>query len=409
MKLRSVMLFLSGFAPSLGFAQSELGTIRAGDGRAENQFGYSLSMNERHLLVGAVRGDRDGFDDSGSVYVFDRDGRQWKQSAKLVAKDAQRGARFGVSVALDGDVALIGASRAGEADGDGGAVYFFERKGVSWTQRAKLVPADLVGRDMFGFSVAMKRGVAVVGAYRNQAGGSEAGSAYVFMSRGGSWTQVAKLSAHDAARENWLGRSVATDGERVLAGATGDNHGGDDSGAAYVFVLARDGWRQEAKLVANDAGANDRFGRSVAMAGDYAFVGAFWDDDRGEDAGAVYVFHRDETGWKPVDKLTAINGGGRDYFGVSMAAYEDWLVVGALLQDDAGEDAGAGYFFHRVGGRWTQPFRVTARKAAAHDWFGFAVAIHGNFAAIGAVRDDDGGFDAGSVELFSLKSGAVDR
>ena len=219
---------------------------------------------------------------------------QAQQQAKLVAADASSDDLFGVSVAMSGATAIVGAQFDDHAGGvHAGSAYAYVRAGSSWTQQSKLVASDAAANDSFGASVAIDGDTAIAGAYKaDHAGGIDAGAAYVFVRSGTTWAEQSKLIASDAATSDWFGNSVAIDGDTAVAGAHFANHaGGSDAGAAYVFVRAGSTWTEQAKLVANDAGATDRFGLSMAIEGDTTIVGAYRDDHAGNtDAGSAYVF-----------------------------------------------------------------------------------------------------------------------
>jgi len=157
----------------------------------------------------------------------------------------------------------------------------------------KLIASDAAPGDNFGISVAIFGDTAVIGAYvDDHAGGVNAGAAYVFVHAGGMWTEQAKLTASDAAADDGFGIAVAVSGDTAVVGAWANDHtGGTDAGAAYVFVRAAGVWTQQAKLTASDAAANDQFGASVAVFGDTAVIGAYFGDAPGAaNAGATYVF-----------------------------------------------------------------------------------------------------------------------
>ncbi|MCH8920375.1 MAG: FG-GAP repeat protein, partial [Chloroflexi bacterium] len=183
----------------------------------------------------------------------------------------------------------------------------------------KLTASDAQASVEFGFSVAVDGDTAVVGAFRESAGGSNAGAAYVFgRNEGGAdnWGEVKKLTASDAQGADLFGWSVAVDGDTAVVGAHLEDAGGNAAGAAYVFGRnegGADNWGEVAKLTASDAQGNDRFGWSVAVDGDTAVVGAYLEDTAANNAGAVYVFGRNESGadnWGEVAKLTASDAQG---------------------------------------------------------------------------------------------------
>ena len=169
------------------------------------------------------------------------------------------------------------------------------RSGTTWSEQAKLTASDAAAEDEFGFTVALSGDTALVGALlHDTAAGADAGSAYVFVRSGTAWSEQAKLTASDAVASDGLGSSVALSGDTALVGAFfGDTAAVADAGSAYIFVRSGTTWSEQAKLTASDPARSDEFGWSVALSGDTALVGAFAGDTAaGEEAGSAYVFVR---------------------------------------------------------------------------------------------------------------------
>ena len=284
-------------------------------------------------------------DDREAVYPITIDPVITNESAKLLPDDGAVGDQFGHSVALSGDTAVVGARRDDDNGIISGSAYVFVRSGTSWAQEAKLSPVDGAAGDQFGRSVAISGDTAVVGAHGDDDNGSDSGSAYVFVRSGTSWAQEAKLSPVDGAAGDRFGRSVALSGDTAVVGAFRDGDNGNSSGSAYVFVRSGTSWAQEAKLLPDDGAAGDRFGISVALSGDTAVVGAPEDDDNGSNSGSAYVFVRSGTSWAQEAKLLPVDGAAGDRFGRSVALSGDTAVVGAHLNDDKGSRSGSAYVF----------------------------------------------------------------
>jgi hypothetical protein len=321
---------------------------------------------------------------------------------KLLAGDGAADDQFGNSVAVSGDMAVIGAY--GD-DGLSGSAYVFVRADGTWSQQTKLTAADGAIGDSFGCSVAVSGDTAVIGAYGDNDKGSMSGSAYVFVrAAGGTWSQQAKLTADDGAEGDRFGGNVVVSGDTAVIGARYDDDNGYDSGSAYVFVRAADGiWSKQAKLTAADGAASDLFGKSIAVSGDTAVITAYYDDDKGDASGSTYVFVRAVNGtWNQQAKLTAADGNVDDMFGISVAVSGNTAVIGARDDDDKGDDSGSAYVFIRAAnGTWSQQSKLTADDGAAYDSFGGSVAVSGDTAVIGAIGDNDkGDFFSGSAYVF---------
>jgi len=377
----------------------------AWDPRTGDSFGFSVALDGDTAVVGEPYDDIDEswLEDAGSARVFVRDGEDWIEQAELTSPEWANYDKFGWSVALNGDTAMIGAPW----DDPGGSVHVFVEDYGSWAWWETLTASDAAPNDRFGTAVALDGDTVVVGAALDaHAGGTQAGSAYVFTRDGEMWTEQAKLVASDAAAYDHFGASVALKGDVLVVGARHDDHaGGENAGSVYVYVRSGSAWTEQARLTAEDAAADDCFGWSVALDGDTALVGAYRDDHAGgADAGSAYVFGRSTEGWTQQARLMAADAMAADYFGVSVALDGPMAVVGSYGDDHAGgTDAGSTYVFFRSAGQWTEQVQLTASDAAAGDRFGNAVAVENDTILAGAYLDDDGGEeDAGSAYVFEL-------
>jgi hypothetical protein len=278
---------------------TEMQKLLASDGTTNDFFGWSISLSGNTTLVGAMR-DNDNGNVSGSAYVFTRTGSTWTQQQKLLASDGATDDRFGYSVSVDGDTALIGAYFDDDNGVNSGSAYVFTRTGTTWTQQAKLLASDGVAEAQFGNSVSLSGDTALVGAMRGNNNGNVSGSAYVFTRTGTTWTQQAKLFASDGAPWDFFGYFVSLDGNNALIGVKWDDDNGVNSGSAYVFTRTGTTWTQQQKLLASDGVVNGLFGWSVSLSGDTALIGAYEQGDNGVNYGAAYVFIKENKNLPPV-------------------------------------------------------------------------------------------------------------
>lgn len=385
--------------------ETEIQKLLASDGTSGNLFGRSVAIDGDTALVGAHQDDDNGIS-SGSTYVFRWSGSAWVQQAKLLAADGAFADWFGYSVAIDGDTALVGAHQDDDNGPHSGSAYVFHWNGSAWVQQAKLLPLDGAAIDNFGISVAIDGDTALVGAFLDDDNSQASGSAYVFHWNGSAWVQQAKLTAGDGAFADLFGYSVAIEGDTALVGAWADDDHGSNSGSAYVFSWNGSAWVQQAKLTAVDGAANAQFGYSVAIDGDTALVGAHQDDGNGPISGSAYVFHWNGSAWMQQAKLLAADGAIGDVFGFSVAINGDTALIGASLDDDNGDQAGSAYVFDRTGGVWSESLKLLASDGRPGDNLtsNTGVSISGSRVIAGAPFQDSNGTNAGAAYIFELAS-----
>lgn len=380
-------------------AVQESTILQASDGEAEDDFGYAVAVSGDWALVGARFEDNVAgtVEDCGAAYLFHADGTDWTQMQKLTASDAGEEDRFGRSVAIEGDYAVVGAPYNKDATG---AAYVFYYNGSVWAQQAKLTASDAVTTDFFGWAVAISGDWIVVTAPNEDARGTNAGSMYVFKRSGTTWTQKAKLTASDGAAYDILGGAVSIDGNYIVVGVTNSDGSGSSSGSAYIYYYNGSTWSQQAKVVAFDAAENDWFGWSVSIDGDWLVVGAPGDDDLSFNAGSAYVYARSGATWTNTAKLNASDGGVGDSFGNAVAMHGDLMIIGA-----SGEHAA--YSFEWDGDDWVEGTKYVDAAGHDNDIYGFSVAVGSDYALIGAYGAQgpfDGAERVGAVYVYNRLS-----
>ena len=372
-----------------------------------DNYGSSVFVSGDVVVVGARDDDNENGWNAGSAHLFTMPTDGWTSSTPLPdpvtlkAFDGPAGDRFGHSVAVDGEMLVIGVP--GDHARVSGAAYVFVRRNTEWDYgRVTLDAARAVPGGRFGTSAAVGDDTIVVGAPGTE-GGTDPGAAFVFIRPEDGWNRslssIANLRIPDAPTDGRFGYSVATDGNTIVVGAPG-------AGAAYVYSRPDTGWADissPAKLTASDVAAGSRFGHAVSVAGDSIVVG----DPGGGGAGAAYVFTKADTGWADTSasvKLTASDGASGDRFGYSVSASGSTVLVGGPGNEN-GEGTGAAYVFTEPDTGWSNTSssaKLTASDGAAGDWFGHAVSVSDEFIAVGAHGSDS---VAGTQE--SEDSGAV--
>lgn len=352
--------------------------VTSTDFASNDGFGRSVGVSGSYSIYGSPYSEVGAIRDAGAAYIM----LDSAQQARLTASDAAATDYFGFAVALDGSTAAVGAYGA-DAGGkkDSGAVYIFTNSNGVWSQVAKLTASDAAVGDQFGVSVALQNGNLVVGAHQKN---SQAGAAYVFTGSGASWTERKILTG--GARESF-GAAVAIDDSTIVVGAPAAN---SNIGAAYVFVGTDSVWLQQARLTPADGATGDAFGLHVAVSGDQALISSEYSVvDQKIDAGAIYLFTRALLAWSQTNKITASDVTAGMHFGSSVALDGEMAVVGAYR---AGV-SGATYNFFNAGSGFIQESKQLPTTGASTDaLFGSAVAISKSSlkAAVGATNNSLG-------------------
>jgi len=308
----------------------------------------TLDLDGDTLILGAT-----GYGDNGAASFFERQGAGWSQQAFLEPNTFEFGAEFGVSVAIDGDTAVVGAWQGyWNAFGPRGEAFVFTRSGSTWAQTQVLgdvnllewsfygasvdvsgdtlvVGADWAGRvyvyvwdgatwverdvihspagGLFGGSVSLDRGnpsTLVVGAPRVTVGSHQNnGAAYVYVGNGSSWSYVQRVSIPPHAPDRNVGSDVAVSGDRLIVGASNASNGSVRSGIAQALRWDGSIFVPEATLMAPDGEVDDAFGIEVALDGARAVIGASGEEDELGNRGGAHVFFREGTTWSESQRL----------------------------------------------------------------------------------------------------------
>lgn len=371
----------------------------ANDSRAVKGFGTAVAVGGGDIIVGWPRNTpftpMMAPDVAGDVLVYRRgpDG-VWGQVDRLTASDGTVDNRFGRALDIDGDRLVIGATIQ---DGDRGAAYIFERdRAGTWREATRLRLVDPTGVQNLGRSVGLAGDFALVSSAAINEG---RGGVVVFRrDPSGRWSEHSRIAGSDLEGGDLFGLAMAVEGDLAVVGAPLKN---DRIGAAYVFRYdaERDRWREEAKLEDDGVGSNGQFGAAVVVRGGAVYVGAPGFDGA---AGSVFAFERDPAGggWVQVGRLSPFDAEQGSQFGIALAASDRELWVGAPF---AASGEGRVHVFRAAEtGEWGAAFQVTAENLMRQDFFGFALAVGGDIAAVSVANDD---FGEGSVAIFERSEG----
>ncbi|MEA3417458.1 MAG: FG-GAP repeat protein, partial [Thermodesulfobacteriota bacterium] len=270
-------------------------------------------------------------------------------------------------------------------------------------QVKKITAGDGDPGDDFGYSVSISGDIVVVVS-------TEADAVFIFYrDHGGAdnWGKVKKIILSGIS--GYSGSPLCIDGDTLMVGA---------GGAVYIFYRDQggiDNWGEFKKITASDGDAEDRFGWSIALSGDSIVVGAYWDDDNGTDSGSVYIFERDHGGtdnWGEVRKIIPTDGAEGDYFGNSVSISLDTVAVGSHRDDDSGYNSGSVYIFERNNGgadTWGQLTKITPSNGAEWAQFGKPTFVSENTIGVGLPQDSVKGCYLGSAFVFERNKGGTDN
>ncbi len=379
------------------------------------------------------------------INVFSANAQVFGETQKIVASDREELARFGQSVAISGNYAVVGAYGFGAFNN--GQAYVFQKQGANWVQTQILQNADNENYDRFGWSVDIDGDYIIVGAFgedddlNGNNNLSKAGSAYIFKNNAGTWTQTQKIIANDRTAGDEFGWSVAISGNTIIVGAhleDEDENGLNTiyhAGSCYIFELntGTGVWAQTQKIVASSRAADltyptggnsgedvsDLFGHSVAISGDYLVVGSLnhdWDETNTIstlNGGAIYIFERSGGTWTEVNKIVNSDVQISDRFGAAVAIDSNFIAVGSYSQDysltgtNYMPNSGAVYICKRDGaGNWAEQQKLVAPVRNTGDRFGWSVALDSVFLVVGVKEDNDNKnetnplTDAGAAHIF---------
>ena len=262
------------------------------------QFGWNVAIDGDVIVVSASNETNGG---GQGVYVFRRAGDAWALEAKLAPSEEGDDYFFGQDLDISGDTIVVGAKgRAAFVGTNAGVVFVFQRRGSRWAESAILEASDAFVQDHFGRAVAIAGDTIVVGAYKEDSAGADGGSVYVFArdaAAPGGWRQETKLIARSTGTRDWFGYEVGTDGTTVVVGAPHVNLAEPEifrAGLVAVFRRSGDGWVQVAELVAGDvvaAGPGAEFGWAVDVQDGVLAVGAWLAaTEAGPAAGRAYAY-----------------------------------------------------------------------------------------------------------------------
>jgi len=373
-----------------------------------DRFGKAVAISGDVAAIGAEQDDTGGLD-SGSIYTYRRNGSVWQleQTIPNPALVGPAGDGFGTAVAVDGDVALFGAPGTGVGLFVAGVVYVFRHNGSAWLLEQAIPNPTPAQGDQFGSAVAIDGNVAVVGARADDTGGLNTGAAYIYRYDGSTWQLDLAIPNPDPASNDSFGHAVAVSGDVAVVGVYSDNPGGvADAGSIYVYRYDGTAWLPD-QMIPNPHPQNtDWFGHAVAVNGDLILAGAPQDKPLGQaGAGSVYAFRYNGTMWlleQAIPNPQSEFAGALDNFGHALSLSGNAIVISAYADDiDLVLNAGAVYIYRFNGAAWVQDLWIPNPDPEADDYFGWSVGISGDAVVAGVHSDDLAEMSlAGSAYIF---------
>ncbi|MEZ5024361.1 MAG: FG-GAP repeat protein, partial [Chitinophagales bacterium] len=300
-----------------------------------------------------------------------------------------------------------GSYKNDDAGTSSGAAYLLRRSGGNWVETQKITASDAAANDWFGNDVAINGNYAVVGAPGDDDLGSSSGSIYIFEYNGVSWVQSQKITQPSGSNK-FFGIAVDISGTHLAVGAWGVDDNGTDNGAAYIYAFDGTSWvlKQELSVTVLPGQTSQAFGNHIAIEGNKVLVGAFGDIQNGTYSGAAYVFKYDGLTWIEEQKLVASDGAAFYGFGRGLDLTEDYAVISSRSDATAGNSAGSAYVFYFNGTAWVQQQKLLPTELETFDVFGSGVAISNDYITVNAPGDDDAGSNVGANYIYK-RSGST--
>jgi len=380
-KLSALVVTLS----VVGLPQTMHAQERQEDGRlltadANDWLGRSVAVSGDLAAIG------EGGFSSGSFYAFRNDADGWTKVCRVSNTNSYG---FATDIAIHGSTVVVGDPVDSTQGLDAGAVHVFSIGMAGCAATQKLVGSDARSSDIMGYSVAVTSGRILAGAPYFYEASLNTGKAFLFEEQAGQWVETARLSPSDANPSDHFGWDVALSGAHALVGSYRNDEGGADAGAAYLYDLSGESPMLMQKLIGGQSGDADYFGWSVALYEGLAVVGAPGVSSAHEEQGAVYVFEYVSGSWQEVDRLLSPEASPGQRFGYSVAASSGGIVIGINPTDSVqGPESGRAYHYVRQGADWTLSSILVASDAASGDSFGDFVALDGSIAIVSAWLKD---------------------
>ena len=333
--------------------------ITSPDPASGDYFGHSVAICGDFAVVGAHEDHNSGYSNSGAVYVyryqFDPINNIWKWmfDHKIESPNPTTNGRFGYSVDIDSTTVVIGATQEsyyGKSYSGAAYAFTYQNNDDQWHLRGYLTlyENETASNDFLGYAVAIHKNTAVVTTRDKE---SQRGAAYVWERADHMFYRRAKLQLNNIDRnvDDYFGQSVDIYDDKIIVGAHNDNHHGTRPGSAFIFQKPSGGWEGTIEnyypLYGSNNASNDRFGYAVSLWDTIAVVGAYFEDNPDDNAGAVYIYGYKESKWELYTKLDSPDPGYKQHFGISVSIYDGYIIIGEDGDDWKNSDEGCAFLY----------------------------------------------------------------
>lgn len=394
--IKNFIVFLLFFIVSNLFAQYEKKLIPS-DGGNNDKFGTSVAIDGEYAVIGASG--------ENAVYVYHKVDSLWIEEAKITVANILPNANFGISVEICGDYIVAGAYLDRINNAYTGAAYIFQRNGMNWVQHSKLVASDGNDSDYFGFDVAIDSNYVVIGAPNDDNSSANEGSVYLFKRYGTNWVEEQKFVVQSAPTGGNIGYSVSINGNNIVAGAPNSIFQSQYTGLTYFWNQSETDstWSNAQYVVPNFYNNGERFGFSVSIVGDIATIGS--NTGNPNSGGVAYVFRKQGSFWIEEARLLPSDVHAGNNFGRAVCISSNGKIcIGSPGDNGNGTSSGAVYVFKESNNSWVQESKLIASDGDIDDVFGTSVYIEGNYIVVGAKGDGSNGSNSGSAYIKSVNN-----
>jgi FG-GAP repeat len=343
---------------------------------SSDNFGNSVAISGNFAIVGAVNDDIGANANQGSASIYQYVNGSWTIMQKLIDASGAVDDFFGSSVSISGNYAVVGASGDDETSLNQGSASVYQYNGANWVFMQKITDVTGVLDDHFGQDVSVSGNYIIVGAPDDDNGGSiDQGSVSIYQYNGSSWVLMGKILDATGAADDRFGYSVSISGNYVIVGAPEDDVVNLDQGSVSIYQYNGANWVLMTKNTGSTGvAANDQFGHSVSISGNYAMVGVFgFNSSRG----AAIIYRYNGSSWILMQQLSDPAGAINDFFGISVSISGNYAIAGASADFIGTSLQGSSTIYTRIGAGWQKLQFVTDPNGVQFDSFGIATAIDG--------------------------------